>query len=265
MYSKLQLLNKYIRYKLKAANGKGHGVHSPFIFEFIQQVLNDDRTYYCFAQIESLRQQLKQDNSLLTIQDFGAGSRVNSHYQRSVASIASSALKPKKFGQLLFKMVNHYQPQTILELGTSLGITTSYLASANTNAKVITMEGATEVAAVALKNFKKLGLTNIRLEEGNFDIILEQVLEQLPVIDFAFIDGNHRRDPTIAYYEKLLPKINENSILIFDDVHWSEEMEQAWEYIKNHEEVTLSIDLFFIGIVFFRKESKIKQHFTIRF
>jgi len=265
MYSKFQLLNKYIRYKLQASNGKGHGVHSPFVFEFIQEVLNDDRTYYCYQQIERLRERLKYDDRMLTIEDFGAGSRVNSHYQRSVSSIAKSALKQKKFSQLLFRMVNHYHPETILELGTSLGITTSYLAAADNNAKVITMEGASAVAAVARKNFESLQLNNIHIEEGNFDLTLDQVLQSLPAIDFAFVDGNHRRDPTIAYYHKLLPKTNDQSILIFDDVHWSREMEEAWEYIKAQPEVTLSIDLFFIGIIFFRKENKIKQDFTVRF
>ena len=265
MYSKLQLLNKYIQYRLKASNGKGHGTHSPFVFEFITQVLNDDRTYYCYDHIERLREKLKLDNTLLTIEDFGAGSRVNSHYQRAVSSIAKSALKPKKFSQLLFRMVNHYQPENILELGTSLGITTSYLASANTNARVTTMEGASAVADVAKSNFQSLQLNNIALVQGNFDETLSSAIEHIPQIDFAFIDGNHRRDPTIAYYEKLLPKTHEHSILIFDDVHWSKEMEEAWEHIKNDSAVTLSIDLFFIGIVFFRKENKTKQHFVIKF
>ncbi|WP_153800281.1 O-methyltransferase [Foetidibacter luteolus] len=265
MYSKLQLLKKFIQYRVAASNGKGHGVHSPFVYEFIRHVLNDDRTYYCYQQIEQLREKLKQDDRVLTIEDFGAGSRVNPHYERSVSSIAKSALKQKKFSQLLFRMINYYRPQTTLELGTSLGITTAYLAAADTGAKVITMEGAQAVADVARKNFQSLNLHNISLVQGNFDDTLPPLLQQLPVIDFAFIDGNHRKDPTVNYYHKLLPKTNANSILIFDDIHWSEEMEAAWEYIKNQEAVTLSIDLFFIGIVFFRKESKVKQHFTIKY
>ncbi len=266
MYSKFQLLRKYIQYKVQSSNGKGHGVHSPFVFNFITQVLNDQRTFYSFNAIEDLREKLKSNQTVLTIEDFGAGSRVNSHYQRSVASIAKSALKPAKFSQLLFRMVNYYQPSTILELGTSLGITTSYMACANTQAKVITMEGASEIANVAAGNFQSLHLNNIRIIEGNFDETLDNALQGIPQkIDFAFLDGNHRKDPTIKYFHALLPKVHEYSILIFDDVHWSKEMEEAWEYVKHHEAVTLSIDLFFIGIVFFRKENKEKQHFTIDF
>jgi predicted O-methyltransferase YrrM len=266
MYSKFQLLRKYIQYKVQSSNGKGHGVHSPFVFNFITQVLNDERTFYSFNAIENLRNKLKKDQKVLTIEDFGAGSRVNSHYQRSVASIAKSALKPAKFSQLLFRMVNYYQPSTILELGTSLGITTSYMASANAKAEVITMEGASEVAKTAADSFKSLNLNNIRIIEGNFDETLSAALQTIPQkIDFAFLDGNHRKDPTINYFHALLPKVHEYSILIFDDVHWSSEMEEAWEYVKNHVAVTLTIDLFFIGIAFFRKENKEKLHFTIDF
>ena len=266
MYSPFKLGIKYLLYWLQAGNGKGHGIHSPFVFEFIKSVLNDESVYYCYEPIEYLRNKLKQDNNVLHLQDFGAGSRVHASYERQVKAIANSSLKPKKFAQLLFRMVNFYQPKNILELGTSLGITTSYLASANTTIPVITMEGAAAVAAIAQKNFDQLHLGNIKIIEGNFDHTLQQVLnEKLHLVDFAFIDGNHRKDPTIQYFEKLLPHIHEHSILIFDDIHWSEEMEAAWNYIKDHERVTLSIDLFFIGIIFFRTEQKIKQDFIIRF
>ena len=265
MYTKFQLAKKYIRYLLTASNSKGHGVHSPFVFELITKVLNDDRKYYAYEQIEEVRASLKVDNSLLTIRDFGAGSRVTQQKQRSVSSIANSALKPKKFGQLLFRIVEQYKPSNIVELGTSLGITTSYLASANPAANITTMEGAAEVAAVAKNNFKRLGLQNIQLVEGDFNETLARVLQNVPTVDLAFIDGNHRLQPTLAYFQQLLTKTHEYSVLIFDDIHWSAEMEEAWETIKDHASVSLTIDLFFIGLVFFRTENKTKQHFTIRF
>jgi predicted O-methyltransferase YrrM len=265
MYSSSQLALKYLQYFLTASNGKGHGVHSPFVFEFITKVLNDKTQYPCYKTIEQLRTQLKRDDTLLTLEDFGAGSRVHTSYSRKVSEIATSSLKPKKFSQLLYRIVKFYNSTNILELGTSLGITTAYLASTNANNKVITMEGAKEVAAVARKNFRQLQLKNIDIIEGNFDSNLSTALNDLSSVDFAFIDGNHRKEPTIKYFEQLLSKTNNNSILVFDDVHWSKEMEDAWEYIKQHSETTLSIDLFFIGIVFFRQEQLEKQHFTIRF
>lgn len=265
MYSKTQLAFKYLSYFFTALNGKGHGVHSPFVFHFITKILNDKTAYPEYEKVENLRKQLLADNTVLTIEDFGAGSAVAKTNTRTVASIAKNAAKPKKFAQLLFRMVKEYQPQTIMELGTSLGITSSYLSLAKPGAKLVTMEGAAEVANRAKKNFQILSLQNYSLIQGNFDHTLSALVSDLSTVDFAFIDGNHRKEPTEKYFLELLPKTNNESILIFDDIHWSSEMELAWETIKNHPSVRCTIDLFFIGIVIFRQEFREKQHFTIRF
>ena len=265
MYSRFQLLQKYIRFYLSAANGKGHGMHSPFVFDFIAKILNDKTVYPEYSKVEALRKQLLNDKAFLEVEDFGAGSSITKTSSRSITSIAKNAAKPKKFGQRLFRMIKYYQPGSILELGTSLGITSAYHALAKPDAKMITMEGAKEIAKKALQNFETLGLNNIELTEGNFDETLSLVLTRLSTIDFVFIDGNHRQEPTERYFQQLLSKINNESILVFDDIHWSKEMEAAWENIKQDPAVPCSIDLFFIGIVFFRKEFKEKQHFVIRF
>ena len=265
MYSPLKLLSRFISYKIKASNAKGHGVHSPFVYDFIRKVLIDKRNFYAFVGIENCRKELLKDKRVLHIEDFGAGSRLQKTNQRKVSEIAHSSLKPKKYSQLLFRIVNYYQPENILELGTSLGITSSYLAFAKVDAKVVTMEGSKEIAAIANANFEKLQLKNISIITGNFDDQLPAFLLSQNKLDFIFIDGNHRFEPTIQYFEMLLSKIHEESILIFDDIHWSAEMEMAWEQIQNHPQVTVTIDLFFIGLVFFRKENKVKQHFQIDF
>ena len=265
MYSPLQLGLRYIKYFVTASNGKGHGVHSPFVFSFITNVLNDNRHFYAYESIESLRQLLLLENKKILVEDFGAGSRLNKTKLRAIQEIASSSLKPKKFGQLLFRMVDYYLPKTILELGTSLGVTSAYLASANPSASIITLEGSKEISEIALSNFAKLNLTNVQQIIGNFDDSLAEVLLHTRQIDMAFIDGNHRYEPTIRYFKQLLNVTHEYSILIFDDIHWSNEMERAWEEIINDSSVMLSVDLFFIGLVFFRKENKTKQHFVIRF
>jgi len=265
MYSALQLAVKYFNYWITALNGKGHGMHSPFVFEFITKILNDKTGYPAYEKVEALRNQLLNDKTVLEVEDFGAGSSVDNKSKRSIASIAKKAAKPKKFGQLLFRMIKHYQPATILELGTSLGITTAYLSLAKPDASLITMEGAKEIANVARQNFNSLELKNVELIEGNFDNTLSPVVRGLSTVDFAFIDGNHRQEPTERYFKELLNKTTNDSILVFDDIHWSKEMETAWETIKNHGSVSCSIDLFFIGIVLFRKEFKDKQHFSIRF
>lgn len=272
MYSPFTLAHKYLQYYITASNGKGHGVHSPFVFDFITNVLTDDRYFQSYGEIENLRKKLLLDKTILQVEDFGAGSvskknkstSVNTD-RRSIASIAKNAAKPQKFGRLLFRMVNYYQPVTILELGTSLGISTGYLAAANPAAKVITLEGASQIARIAKQNFKILELKNIELTEGNFDETLSSVIAGLGQVDFAFIDGNHRKEPTENYFNQLLSRSSAATILVFDDIHWSKEMEQAWETIKSDARVTCTIDLFFIGIVFFNTSFKEKQNITIRF
>ena len=265
MYGHFTLALKYLRYLFTAANGKGHGVHSPFVFEFITRVLNDNRRFYAFDAIEKTRTQLLSNHRLIEIQDFGAGSRVAKTNTRKISDVAKGSLKPAKYSQLLFRMIDYYGPTQIIELGTSLGITTAYLASANPAAKVTTFEGSSAIAQIAGHNHGLLGLSNISLIEGNFDEQLPLWLAQNKSVDFAFIDGNHAFKPTMAYFESLLAVVQDHSILVFDDIHWSEEMEAAWAQISAHPRVTLSIDLFFIGVVFFRKEFAQKQQVSIQF
>ncbi|MGN6166156.1 MAG: O-methyltransferase [Flavisolibacter sp.] len=265
MYSSIQLAKKYFHYYRTAFNSKGHGMHSPFVFDFILNVLNNKSHYTPPPSIEVLRKQLSGNKEVLEIEDLGAGSRTNPVKQRTVSQLVKTALKPKKYAQLLYRLAKHYQPQSIIELGTSLGITTCYLAAANPSAKIITIEGSEAVAHRAAENFKKLSLTNIQLLQGNFDTILPSVINKQSPVDMAYIDGNHRYQPTINYFHQLLSKSCNNTILIFDDIHWSTEMEKAWEEIMQHPSVRCTIDIFFLGFVFFRNEFKEKQHFQIRF
>ncbi|HET9825863.1 MAG TPA: class I SAM-dependent methyltransferase [Chitinophagaceae bacterium] len=265
MYSKFQLGVKYLQYCLSASNGKGHGIHSPFVFDFITKILADKNEHENYRQVESLRKTLLQNRSVLTVEDYGAGSSSSSSTKRTIRSIAHRAVKSKKIGQLLYRIVKYYQPRSIVELGTSLGVTTSYLALASPAANLFTIEGSPEVANVAKQNFTDLNLQNVRLVQGIFDYTLPAILYQLATVDFAFIDGNHRRQPTENYFHWLLAKSNTNSIFVFDDIHWSPEMEQAWFNIRSNLAVRCSVDLFFLGIVFFRQEFKEKQHFAVRF
>lgn len=265
VYSPMQLARKYFTYYINAVNSKGHGMHSPFVFEFIEYVLNNKGHYKAPRIIEDSRKRLKKDMAVLTIEDLGAGSRVSASKTRRVAELAATAVKPRKFGQLFYRLVKHYQPSTILELGTSLGVTTSYLATANPAARVITIEGSEPIYRQALKNFQALGLENIKAIRGNFDDVLPSVLSELVSVDLAYIDGNHRYQPTLDYFHQLLSRVHNESILVFDDIYWSKEMEAAWNQIKAHPDVRCSVDLFFLGFVFFRNEFKEKRHFTVRF
>lgn len=265
MYSHLQLAKKYLQYYLTASNGKGHGIHSPFVFDFIKNVLNDKKDYECYYSLEKLRYELLHDKRIIEVEDFGAGSIAVPSKQKKISDITRSFLKPQKFAQLLFRIVQYYKPETIIEIGTSLGITSAYLTNGNKNAFVFTLEGSNNVASIAEENFKKLGLHHVELIRGKFDETLPAILSKICTVDLAFVDGNHRKVPTLKYFQQLLEKSNDESIFIFDDIHWSAGMEEAWQDIQQHPYVTLTIDLFFIGLVFFKKDFKAKQHFVIRF
>jgi predicted O-methyltransferase YrrM len=265
MYSRIRLAKKFIKYYLTAANAKGHGVHSPFVFNFIRLVLNDKNLYNEYRKVELLRHSLSHNHFELKVDDMGAGSLVSSFERRTISQIVNTAAKPRKYAQLLYRMTHYYHPDVMLELGTSLGISSAYMALGNPAGKLITLEGAKQVSNIATDIFKQLNLTNIEALVGNFDNLLPEVLSRLQSVDLVFIDGNHRKEPTLNYFNLLLGKVKNASVIIIDDIHWSDEMEEAWEIIKNNPAVHLTIDLFFMGIVFFKDEFKIKQHFTIRY
>ncbi|MEO6682105.1 MAG: class I SAM-dependent methyltransferase [Ginsengibacter sp.] len=265
MYTRFQLAKKYISYFISASNGKGHGVHSPFVFDFIIHVLNDKKEYPCYSEIENYRKALLKNEKVIEVEDFGAGSTILPYKQKRLKDIASSSLKPRKYAQLLFRIAQYYKSETIVELGTSLGITSMYLASSPVNPEVYTLEGSSAVAQVAGENFQKAQLDNIQLSLGSFEKTLPDLIQKITKADLLFIDGNHRKKATLEYFELFLSRNTNESIFIFDDIHWSKEMEEAWQIIQEHPAVTLSIDLFFIGIVFFNPQFKVKQHFTIRF
>lgn len=265
MYSPLRLAGKYLHYYLTASNGRGHGMHSPYVFNFIIRVLNDNRRYPEYSRIEDLRKNLRKDDSLLEIEDLGAGSvYTGATKTRSIASIVRHAAKPSKLGQLLFRIARYYSPATIIELGTSLGLSTAYLAAGAPGARLWTIEGAPALAAQARANLASVGL-HVEPVTGHFDTVLPGLLENVPPIELAFIDGNHRCEPTLRYFDAIFRHSAAASALIFDDIHWSAEMESAWNTIKNDPRVYLTIDLFFIGFVFLREEFKVKQDFIIRF
>lgn len=237
-------------------------VHSPFVYDFVIQVLEDKRNFYAFEELDQLRQKLLIDTREIEIKELGAGSKIFKNNIRKIAHIAKGASKNEKISRLLFRMAAYYKPETIIELGTSLGLSTLYLQKGRSSAKVFTIEGCPATAAIAAENFQILNATNIELVEGNFDEKLEPILKKVGKADLVFIDGNHRYQSTIDYFNTILPYVHNDTILIFDDINWSNDMKKAWRHIKNHPQVTVIFDLYHIGIVFFRKE-QMKEEFSL--
>jgi len=257
----LRFAKDYLLHRFKAKNR--HGLHSPFIYHLADTVIYDFADKKVYSEIENIRQRLLIDNRIITTTDLGAGSHVNNNLQKKISAIAHNALKPPKLAQLLYRLAAEMKPHNIIELGTCLGITTLYLQKAAPDAKVYTLEGCPETAGVAKETLGKAGLNDVDLITGNFDDTLPDVIKNLKELDFVFVDGNHQKDATLKYFEWCLPKVHENTMLIFDDIYWSEGMKEAWEIIKAHPQVTATVDLFWIGLVFF-KPGQAKEDFLIK-
>jgi predicted O-methyltransferase YrrM len=257
----LRFAKDYLLHRFKAKNR--HGVHSPFVYKLVDKVIYDFDAKKVYTGIENLRKQLFIDTRIITITDLGAGSHVNNNRRKKISDIARNALKPAKLAQLLYRLTADLQPLNIIELGTCLGITTLYLQKAAPAGKVYTLEGCPETAGVAKETFKKAGINDVELITGNFDNTLPQVINSLDKLDFVFVDGNHQKDATLKYFEWCLPKVHANTMLIFDDIYWSQGMKDAWNEIKAHPKVTVTIDLFWIGLVFF-KPRQAKEDFLIK-
>ncbi len=255
------LTKNYVKHILSAKTR--HGTHSPFVYHLVDEVIYDLKDKSEYLDIEKLRESLLQDERVISVTDLGAGSHINNQRNKKIKSIAKNALKPKKLAQLLHRLAKEFNPATLLELGTCLGVTTAYFSKALPNGNVISMEGCPEKAKIAQQNWDKLSLKNVAVVVGNFDDTLPEVMEKQEQLDFVFIDGNHRKEATLNYFNLCLPKVHEDSVIIFDDIYWSQGMEQAWEHIKAHPDVTVTIDLFWIGLVFFRA-GQAKQDFKIK-
>lgn len=259
---RIKFLLRYFQYLLNSKNA--HGVHSPFVYDLVTEVIYKDCQYYTFLRINQLRSQLEKDFTEIDVKDFGAGSYHSNLQKKKIGEIYKSAAKSKKYGELLFRLTNRFSPKTILELGTSLGISAIYLASACKQANLVTIEASEEISKHAKNNFQFMKLVNATIVTNTFENALSSSIQKLGKLDLVFFDGNHRKEPTLKYFEECLLSSHNESVFILDDIYWSDEMAEAWKEIKAHPQVTVTIDLFFIGLVFFRKQ-QVKEHFVIRY
>ena len=257
----MSALGRYLSYYSNAVTA--YQVHSPAIYNFITEVMDQERAYYKYGEIEYLRElYLKSEDSIPFI-ELGAGSKKLSGTTRPIAQIAKTSLSPVKTCRILFNTVKFYNCKNILELGSSLGISTAYLASVDDDTKVISLEGNPASADIARHNAAQLELSNIEIITGSFEETLMPTLDRMKQVDLAYLDGNHSYDATIKYFDKILPYLNENSVIVLDDIYWSDGMLNAWKQLIQHPSVTYSIDIYSSGFLFFTKSMKSKQHFVL--
>lgn len=256
-------LRSFITYWLNAVDA--HSLHSPFFYDFYTNVIRPRKgVAYIppFDQIEQERRSLLSNNTTIGIVDLGAGSKHISGSQRQISEIARHSLSTAKYSCIYYRALAHYDAHFVLELGTSLGINTMYLAS-HRRANITTIEGSPSIAQLASALFEKHDLKNIQLNCGNLDNILPEIVQGLPRIDFAFLDANHRRDPTLNYFNTIAARVHRKSIIVLDDIHSNAEMNDAWTAVKNHPSVKGTADLFRCGFVFF-EPSLNSQHFVLQ-
>ena len=244
-----------------------HGVHSPFVFSLLTKCFYDKKSKPEYAILKKYRKSLLENKNFIEVTDFGVGSKVFKSNRRQISKIASTAGISPKRAELLFRVTHYFQPATILEIGTSLGLATSALALGNLNANVITLEGCPQTANQCQLQLQKFNFNNVNSIVTEFEKYFQDIKLRLKTetenFNLIYFDGNHSKKATLAYFELLSPTIDNDSVWIFDDIHWSQEMEEAWKIIKSHPKVTVTIDTFQWGFVFFRYEQK-KEHFTIR-
>jgi predicted O-methyltransferase YrrM len=265
-------IKSYIKFLWRSKNE--HAVHSPFVFSLITKCFYDTKYKSEYQVLKNYRNSLLENSNSIEVTDFGAGSKVFKSNTRQISQIAKTAGISSKRAELLFRITNYFHSNSILEIGTSLGLATSALALGNPKAKIMTLEGCPNTMAIAKKQLQLFKMENaecitteFRSYLNNRDYSLEAPTEHFKLntehFFLIYFDGNHQKQATLEYFELLLPTITNDTVWIFDDIHWSLEMEKAWEIIKKHPKVTVTIDTFQWGLVFFRREQP-KEHFIIR-
>lgn len=249
----------YIKFLFRATNQ--HGVHSPFVYDFVTQCLYDKRQKDIYLNLHDYRNHLLKDETILDVLDLGEGSKTLKKHRRKISKMAKTSSSSKKNSQLLLRLAKYFNCETILELGTSLGMATYAFSLGNPASKIITIEGCPNTSDFSKARFKALHINNVEFIKGDFTAIIPTL--KPPSFDLVFFDGHHNKAATIKYFETLVSKVNNETLFVFDDIYWSKGMTEAWHFIKQHHAVSVTIDCFHLGFVFFRKE-QVKQHFKIR-
>lgn len=257
-----KLVLSFLNYWFSASTK--HSVHSPFVYTLLTQCIHPDVKISLFKDIERLRQKMMDDNTTITVHDMGAGIEGRIYSERRISAIAKNSAKAPRYARLLYRITNYFKPEYMIELGTSTGISALYEAAGNTHGKLITIEGCKETAAIARQNFGLQKAKNIALINDSFEKALPEVLNTIPKLDYLFIDGHHRKEATLNYFNLALTKAHHQTVVVIDDINWSKEMQEAWAVIKNHNKVTATVDLFMIGLVFLNPELS-KESFVLRY
>jgi predicted O-methyltransferase YrrM len=246
-------ITRQVSYLLFSRHGRGHGIHSPFAFDIVSRVFNAPTDKKAIEKIEKTRELNSRDRRMIEVNDFGTGSARMKGNARRVSEVAKFSPVPSRYGKLLMRLSGEFGAPAIFELGTSLGISSMYLASARNDVPLYTIEGCRALAEIASANFRSAGIDNVIQITGQFSAMLSEIEKLNIKPGLVFIDGDHRGESTVDYFSRIAGMSGDNSVIVIDDIHYSRGMEEAWKEIKCHERVSLTIDISRMGLVFFRK------------
>jgi predicted O-methyltransferase YrrM len=255
---------RFSEYILLSRHRKGHGIHSPFVYYIITRVFRKKTDPDIIYTIEQVRRKMTSDKRAIKVKDLGSRSGSSETIFRKVSDIAGRSPVSPKYGALLSNMAAEFGKPLIIELGTSLGISTMYMAASSANTTVCTIEGCPETAGIAQQNFIEAGFNNIKIMVGSFDEVIQDFSKDDTSPGLVFIDGNHLKEPLIKYFNKMAQISDDKTVIIIDDINYSKEMAEAWDEIKLHRKVSVSIDIFRMGILFLR-EGITHCNYTIRY
>ena len=250
-----------LSHRFCSVNTLGHGIHSPYLYYLVRFILYDDNSYYCYAPIERERARLMKATKLIDVVDYGTGSSG----KRTLSTIARTSLMPVQDAQIVFRLAHFIRPYTVVELGTSLGVTTTYLSCAvPSDANIYSFEGSKALIAEADKVLSKVGnRARVQFVAGNIDDTLSDILASIEQVDLAIIDANHTQEAAVRYFDLIAAKCTGKSVVLMDDIRYSLPMYEAWKLICADSRVTSSFDLGDMGILFFDKQF-LNKHYKLR-
>ena len=257
-------IRKYIQHLFYLHYRKGHGIHSPYLFEFVNKVIFNGAELTVPPEIIRTHRELKKDRTQIPEVKLGAASHVNSTGERSAASFVRHSSVSEKYGALLYRISRWFEPEMIIELGSGLGISSLYLASGSPHVPLHSIEGNPHRASFAEKVVAGLKMEMLNIHQGEMDEELNKLIPHVRGRFVAFVDGNHRYEPTIAYVRKLMEVAGDEALIIMDDIYWSKEMFKAWEELKSWPESRVSVDLYQMGIILLRRDLA-KASFKFKF
>ncbi len=234
-------IRHYLKFLLKSTNQ--HGVHSPFVYQLVTKCFYDQSNFQEYTKIEDYRKALLKNKTQL------------------ISHIAKPERISKFQTKLLFRLVKYLDCNSILEIGASLGLSAQAMSLGNPKGQITIIGNCPDISQFSKDNFKQQKLNNIQVGSGDFTKMIQD--QKSNTYDLVLFNHQHLKEATLQSFESLLPTIHNDTVFIFNNIYRSKSITESWINISQHPKVTVSIDCYHLGMIFFRSEQQ-KERFTIR-